>query len=60
MIKTKPTYQRLFICERVNDIGGEVWLNISHNLNHVGKHIFRSDIQNREKLRTTQERQCTE
>jgi len=37
-------------CQRVNDIGGEVWLNIFHNLNHIGKHIFKSDIQNREKL----------
>ena len=44
-------------CERVNNIGGEVWLNVTHNLNHVGKYIFRSDIQNREKLvRTAQER----
>lgn len=34
-------------CERVNDIGGEVWMNIEHNLNHVGKHVFRSDIKNR-------------
>lgn len=44
-------------CERVNDIGGEVWLNITHNLNHIGKYIFKSDIQNRERLlRITQER----
>lgn len=44
-------------CERVNDIGGEVWINVKHNLNHVGKHVFRSDIQNREKLiRTNRER----
>jgi hypothetical protein len=60
MIKDKTYLSEDYsFCERVNDIGGEVWLNISHNLNHVGKHIFRSDIQNREKLlRTTQERQC--
>ena len=34
-------------CERVNNIGGEVWVNFNHNLNHIGKHIFRSDIKNR-------------
>jgi len=31
-------------CEKVNDIGIEVWTNIYHNLNHIGKHVFRSDI----------------
>mgnify|MGYP005625661049 CR=1 FL=1 len=46
-------------CERVNDIGGEVWLNITHNLNHIGKFIFKSDIQNRENLlRSIKERKC--
>ncbi len=34
-------------CERVNDIGGEVWINTNHNLNHIGKSVFRSDIKNR-------------
>jgi hypothetical protein len=34
-------------CERVNDIGGEVWISITDNLNHVGKHVFKSDIKNR-------------
>ena len=37
-------------CERVNDAGSEVWVNIKHNLNRIGKHVFKSDIQNREKL----------
>jgi len=34
-------------CHRVNNAGGEVWINISNNINHVGKHIFMSDIKNR-------------
>ena len=58
MIKDKVYLSEDYsFCERVNDIGGEVWLNITHNLNHIGKHVFRSDIQNREKLlRSTSER----
>ena len=35
-------------CQRVYDIGGEVWININHNLNHVGKYVFQGDIKNRE------------
>tara|TARA_A100001011_G_scaffold195608_1_gene203969 strand:+ start:1553 stop:2335 length:783 start_codon:yes stop_codon:yes gene_type:complete len=54
MIKDKVYLSEDYsFCERVNDIGGEVWLNITHNLNHIGKHVFRSDIQNREKLLQT-------
>ena len=54
MIKDKVYLSEDYsFCARVNDIGGEVWLNIKHNLNHVGKHVFRSDIQNREKLLRT-------
>ena len=34
-------------CDRVNDIGGEIWINTSHNLNHIGKFRFESDIKNR-------------
>lgn len=34
-------------CERVRNIGGEIWVNTSHNLNHIGRMIFRSDIANR-------------
>jgi hypothetical protein len=34
-------------CERVNESGGEVWMNVNHNLNHIGKNVFRSDIKNR-------------
>ena len=58
MIKDKVYLSEDYsFCERVNDIGGEVWLNITHNLNHIGKYVFKSDIQNREKLlRTIQER----
>lgn len=44
-------------CERVRDIGGEVWLNVNQNLNHIGKNIFRGDIKNRKILmRTSKER----
>ena len=60
MIKDKVYLSEDYsFCERVNDIGGEVWLNITHNLNHIGKYVFKSDIRNREKLmRTTHERNC--
>lgn len=34
-------------CQRVYDIGGEVWINISHNLSHVGKYVYSGDIKNR-------------
>jgi len=45
-------------CERVNDIGGSVWISTNHNLNHVGKHVFRGDIKNRNFLgRTIAEKQ---
>lgn len=37
-------------CERVNDIGGEIWMNINHNLNRLGENIFCSDIKNRNYL----------
>lgn len=58
MIKDKVYLSEDYsFCERVNDIGGEVWMNITHNLNHIGKYVFKSDIQNREKLfRTNKER----
>ena len=42
-------------CDRVNSIGGSVWINTKHNLNHIGKHVFKSDIKNRKKLGRTQE-----
>jgi hypothetical protein len=45
-------------CERVNDIGGEVWMNIKHNLNHIGRYSFNSDISHRVNIeRSTMERQ---
>lgn len=48
MIKDKQYLSEDYsFCQRVNDIGGEVWLNVHHNLNHIGKHIFKSDIKNR-------------
>jgi len=51
MIKNKQYLSEDFsFCERVNDIGGEVWINTIHNLNHIGKHIFKSDIKNRPNL----------
>ena len=37
-------------CERVIDEGGSIWINTKYNLNHIGKHSFRSDIKNRKHL----------
>ena len=37
-------------CQRVIDEGGSIWINNKHNLNHVGKYVFRSDINNRKNL----------
>jgi len=34
-------------CRRVQKVGGEVWINIRHNLTHYGTHGFKSDISNR-------------
>ena len=48
MIKDKTYLSEDYaFCERVNDIGGSIWLNIHHNLNHIGKYSFNSDINNR-------------
>lgn len=56
MIKNKTYLSEDYsFCERVSDIGGEIWINIYHNLNHIGKHVFQSDIRNRQKLIRTQE-----
>ena len=59
MIKNKVYLSEDYsFCERVNDIGGEVWISTSINLNHIGKHSFQSDISNRKQLiRTTAEKQ---
>lgn len=55
MIKNKIYLSEDYsFCERVNDIGGEVWINVFYNLNHIGKHIFQSDIRNRQKIIRTQ------
>lgn len=35
-------------CHRVNEAGGEVWMNCKHNLTHVGRFNFESDLKNRE------------
>ena len=44
-------------CDRVHNIGGEIWINVKHNLNHIGKFNFKSDIQNRQFLgRSTTEK----
>ena len=58
MIKNKVYLSEDYsFCERVNDIGGEVWISTSINLNHIGKHSFQSDISNRKQLiRTTAEK----
>lgn len=37
-------------CERVIDEGGSIWINTKYNLNHIGKHSFKSDIKNRKHL----------
>lgn len=34
-------------CQRVYDIGSDVWININHNLSHIGKYVFAGDIKNR-------------
>ena len=34
-------------CQRVNDIGGQIWVSRTQNINHIGKHVFSSDIKNR-------------
>ena len=59
MIKDKTYLSEDYsFCERVNEIGGEVWINTKHNLNHIGKHVFKSDIKNRKNLiRSVNERQ---
>lgn len=59
MIKNKIYLSEDYsFCQRVNDIGGEVWISTSINLNHIGKHSFQSDISNRKQLiRTTAEKQ---
>lgn len=59
MIKNKVYLSEDYsFCERVNDIGGEVWISTSIKLNHIGKHSFQSDISNRKQLiRTTAEKQ---
>lgn len=56
MIKNKIYLSEDYsFCERVNDIGGEVWVNIEHNLSHIGKYVFNGDIQNRKSLLRKQE-----
>ena len=51
MIKDKTYLSEDYsFCQRVLEAKGEVWLNVNHNLNHIGKHVFRSDIKNRTKL----------
>jgi hypothetical protein len=51
MIKDKQYLSEDYsFCERVNAIGGEVWISMKHNLNHVGKHVFKGDIKNRKYL----------
>lgn len=48
MIKDKQYLSEDYsFCERVSDIGGELWINVKHNLNHIGKYCFQSDIEHR-------------
>jgi len=51
MIKDKQYLSEDYsFCERVLNIDGEIWMNIHHNLNHIGKYIFCGDIQHRPNL----------
>lgn len=51
MIKNKTYLSEDYsFCERVHEIGGEIWINIEHNLSHIGKYIFKGDIQNRKNI----------
>lgn len=55
MIKNKKYLSEDYsFCERVNDIDGGVWISMKNNLNHVGKHVFKSDIKNRPNLSRSQ------
>lgn len=59
MIKNKMYLSEDYsFCDRVNEGGGEVWINVKHNLNHIGKYSFNSDIKNRQNYgRSIAERQ---
>jgi len=51
MIKNKNYLSEDYsFCQRVNDAGGEVWVNTKHNLRHIGYYCFNSDLKNREKM----------
>jgi CRISPR/Cas system-associated protein endoribonuclease Cas2 len=51
MIKNKQYLSEDYsFCERVLNVDGEIWMNIHHNLNHIGKYIFYGDIQHRPNL----------
>ncbi len=55
MIKNKQYLSEDYsFCERVIEEGGTIWMNTSHNLNHIGKHSFKSDIHNRKTLGRSQ------
>lgn len=55
MIKDKQYLSEDYsFCERVIDEGGSIWINNKHNLNHIGKHVFKSDIKNRKNLGRSQ------
>lgn len=48
MIKDKKYLSEDYsFCERVIECNGEIWLNINHNLDHIGLYSFNSDIKNR-------------
>ena len=38
------------LCKRASDCGGEIWINIKHDLSHYGTYAFRSNISNRENI----------
>ena len=51
MIKNKEYLSEDYsFCQRVLDIGGEIWVNIKINLSHIGVYSFSSDIKNRQQI----------
>ena len=51
MIKNKEYLSEDYsFCQRVRDIGGEIWINTKINLCHIGTYSFSSDIKNRQQI----------
>ncbi len=58
MIKDKMYLSEDYsFCDRVSEVGGEIWMNIKHDLTHYGKYGFKGNISNRSSyIRTTTEK----